>query len=175
MSRFTKVVIVASVVLAAAIVVGSKPPQQTNVSQAPTTVAFPGEAARPAAEPSALATAPAAEPKAALAPAPKAATVPAAGIPRLVDLGADQCIPCKLMAPILEELRREYAGRMHVEFIDVWKHPHAARPYRIYAIPTQIFYDASGRELARHQGYISKEDILSTWKRLGIDFAAGKS
>ena len=40
-----------------------------------------------------------------------------AGIPRLVDLGADTCIPCKAMAPILIELRTEYAGRLQVDFI----------------------------------------------------------
>jgi thioredoxin 1 len=94
------------------------------------------------------------------------------GIPRLVDLGADKCIPCKAMAPILVELRAEYAGRMQVDFIDVWKDPAAGDPYRIYAIPTQIFYDGSGKELTRHEGFISKADILATWKRHGFDFSA---
>ncbi len=97
---------------------------------------------------------------------------PATGIPRLVDLGADKCIPCKAMAPILVELRAEYAGRLQVDFIDVWKDPRAGDPYRIYAIPTQIFFDANGRELTRHQGFISKEDILATWRRLGVDFGS---
>ena len=92
--------------------------------------------------------------------------------PRLVDVGADACVPCKLMAPILDELRREYAGRMDVVFVDVWKNPGAGRPYGVYAIPTQIFYDASGRELARHQGFISKADILETWRTLGFEFEA---
>lgn len=94
------------------------------------------------------------------------------GIPRLVDLGADQCIPCKAMAPILVELRTEYAGRMHVDFIDVWKNPGAGEPYNIYAIPTQIFFDENGKELTRHEGFISKEDILATWKRFGVEFSA---
>ena len=53
---------------------------------------------------------------------------PRAAVPRLVDLGAGKCIPCKKMAPILEELKKEYAGRMEVEFIDVWKNPMPARP-----------------------------------------------
>jgi thioredoxin 1 len=91
------------------------------------------------------------------------------GLPRLVDVGADECIPCKLMAPILDELRQEYAGRMDVVFVDVWKNPGAGRGYGVYMIPTQIFYDAAGRELSRHQGYISKEDILETWRKLGVD------
>ena len=96
----------------------------------------------------------------------------AGGIPRLVDLGADKCIPCKAMAPILVELRAEYVGRLQVDFIDVWKDPSAGDPYRIYAIPTQIFFDGDGKELARHEGFISKADILGTWKRLGYDFSS---
>jgi len=96
----------------------------------------------------------------------------AGGLPRLVDLGADTCIPCKAMAPILLELRSEYAGRMQVDFIDVWKDPSAGDPYSIYAIPTQIFFDGNGKELTRHEGFISKADILATWKRFGYDFSS---
>jgi len=91
-------------------------------------------------------------------------------IPRLVDLGADKCIPCKMMAPMLEELREEYKGRLEVTFIDVWKNPSAGRQYGIRAIPTQIFFDASGRELYRHEGFFSKKDILAKWQELGIKF-----
>ena len=90
-------------------------------------------------------------------------------LPKLLDLGADKCIPCKMMAPILEELKREYAGRLEVEFIDVWKNPEAGQRYGIRMIPTQIFYDADGKELYRHVGFISKEDILSKWKELGVE------
>jgi thioredoxin 1 len=101
----------------------------------------------------------------------RGAAAETAGLPRLVDLGADTCIPCKAMAPILVELRVEYAGRLQVDFIDVWKDPSAGDPYNIYAIPTQIFYDGNGRELIRHEGFFSKADILATWKRFGFDFA----
>jgi thioredoxin 1 len=93
----------------------------------------------------------------------------AAKLPRLVDLGADKCIPCKAMAPILADLKNNYAGRLDVEFIDVWKNPDAAKPYKIKLIPTQIFYDAKGKERFRHQGFFSKEDILAKWKELGVD------
>jgi len=95
--------------------------------------------------------------------------VAATKLPKLLDLGADKCIPCKMMAPILEELKREYAGRLEVEFIDVWKNPEAGQRYGIRMIPTQIFYDADGKELYRHVGFISKEDILSKWKELGVE------
>jgi thioredoxin 1 len=102
----------------------------------------------------------------------KAAPVAAAKLPKLIDLGATKCIPCKMMAPILEELKKEYAGRMNVEFIDVWQNPDAGKQYGIEMIPTQIFFDASGKELFRHVGFFAKEDILAKWKELGVDLAA---
>jgi thioredoxin 1 len=90
-------------------------------------------------------------------------------LPRLLDLGADKCIPCKAMAPILKELKAEYAGRMDVEFIDVWKNPNAGKAYKIKLIPTQIFFDALGKERFRHEGFYGKEDILAKWKELGVE------
>ena len=96
-------------------------------------------------------------------------------LPKLVDLGADKCIPCKMMAPILEQLRKEYAGRMDVEFIDVWKNEGAGKKYGIKLIPTQIFYGADGKELFRHEGFFGKEDILGKWKELGVDLSGKAS
>ncbi len=96
------------------------------------------------------------------------------GLPALIDLGAGQCIPCKMMAPILEELKSEYEGTLIVEFIDVWKKPDEATKYDIKLIPTQIFLDASGKELFRHESFFSKEDILSKWKEFGIEVTKTK-
>ena len=98
----------------------------------------------------------------------------APAVPRLVDLGASRCIPCKMMAPVLKSLKQEYSGRMQVEFIDVWQDPEAGRKYGVQIIPTQIFYDAQGKELFRHEGYFAKEDILAKWKQLGVDFPETK-
>jgi len=103
-----------------------------------------------------------------------AVPVASAKLPRLLDLGAGKCIPCKLMAPILEELRKEYAGRMDVVFIDGWGNPDEGKKYGIEMIPTPIFYDAEGKELFRHVGFYGKEDILAKWKELGVD-VSGKS
>ena len=94
--------------------------------------------------------------------------------PRLVDLGANKCIPCKMMAPILEELKKEYAGRLLVEFIDVWQTPDAGKKFKINLIPTQIFFDAAGKELFRHEGFFAKKDILAKWKELGVDLGESK-
>ena len=98
--------------------------------------------------------------------------MPAKGLPRMVDLGADKCIPCKMMAPILEQLKSEYEGTLIVDFIDVWKNPDEGPKYGIKLIPTQIFFDASGKERFRHEGFISKEDILAKWKELGVDLTS---
>lgn len=91
-------------------------------------------------------------------------------LPKLVDLGADRCIPCKMMAPILEELKQEYKGKFDVEVIDVWKFPEAGNAYKIRLIPTQIFFDDKGKELYRHEGFMSKQDILKKWSELGYRF-----
>lgn len=91
------------------------------------------------------------------------------GLPRLVDLGRGFCIPCKMMAPILEELKEEYDGRLDVECIDVGKNREAVRKYGIRLIPTQIFLDGSGKEVFRHEGFMSKDDILEAWERHGVD------
>jgi thioredoxin 1 len=93
-------------------------------------------------------------------------------VPTLIDLGATKCIPCKMMAPILEELKTEYAGTFDVVFIDVWENPDAAKKHNINLIPTQIFFNADGKELFRHEGFFAKEDILAKWKELGVDLAA---
>lgn len=90
-------------------------------------------------------------------------------LPRLIDLGAGKCVPCKAMAPILEELKTLYKERFEVVFIDVWQNPDAAKPYSINLIPTQIFFDRDGRELYRHEGFFAKDDILAKWKELGIE------
>ena len=98
----------------------------------------------------------------------KAPSPTSQSLPLLVDVGADKCIPCVMMAPILEDLKKEYAGVLTVKFVDVWKNPEEARKYRVRGIPTQIFYSASGVELGRHFGFISKEGILRTFADLGI-------
>jgi thioredoxin 1 len=81
----------------------------------------------------------------------------------MVDLGAKTCIPCKMMAPILEELKVEYQGRAEVIFIDVWDAANEgkARAFKVMAIPTQIFYDRQGRETFRHIGFFDKKSIAA--------------
>jgi thioredoxin 1 len=89
-------------------------------------------------------------------------------LPRLVDLGSTTCVPCKMMAPILEELRREYQGQLAVDVIDVRTNRAAAELYGIRVIPTQIFIDAMGKERFRHEGFMAKGVILAKWSELGV-------
>ena len=67
------------------------------------------------------------------------------------------------------ELKRDYAGRFEVEFIDVWKDRGAGQKYGVRMIPTQIFFDSEGNELFRHEGFFAKEDILAKWKEFGVE------
>ena len=88
-------------------------------------------------------------------------------LPRLVDLGASRCVPCKMMVPVLESLKQDYAGRMQVEFIDVWKDPDAGKKYAVQIIPTQIFYDAAGKELFRHEAILPKTTFWRSGRSWG--------
>ena len=94
-------------------------------------------------------------------------------IPRLVELGG-KCILCKMMKPILEELKNDYAGRLRVDVFDALENPDIAAEYGVQIFPTQIFFDASGKELFRHEGFMSKEDILNKWKQLGVELTKTK-
>ena len=85
-----------------------------------------------------------------------------------IELGADRCIPCKAMQPIMREIAAEYAGKIQVVFYDVWKDPSPAQKYRIQLIPTQVFIDRSGKEISRHVGFYAKEEILTMLKEKRI-------
>jgi len=92
--------------------------------------------------------------------------VPVKGMVTMVDLGAKTCIPCKMMAPLLVELEKQYRGKAAVLFIDVREDYDAARKFGIRAIPTQIFYDKTGREVARHEGFMDKKSISDKLNQL---------
>ena len=85
-----------------------------------------------------------------------------------IELGADRCIPCKQMQPIMKEIAETYADRVQVVFYDVWKDPEPARKYGIQLIPTQVFVDQKGNEIFRHVGLFPKEEILEFLKKHGV-------
>jgi len=85
--------------------------------------------------------------------------IPVKNTVTIVDLGAKTCIPCKMMAPILEELKEEYKGRAEVIFIDVWEDRSKVKEFNLISIPTQIFYNKKGQEVYRHMGFLDEESI----------------
>ena len=90
------------------------------------------------------------------------------GAPPDAGSGPETCKPCIMMVAVMDELRKEYSNTLQVDFIDVNKDQAAARQYGIRAIPTQIFFNAEGKEIFRHLGYFPKEDIVAKFKELGI-------
>jgi thioredoxin 1 len=94
--------------------------------------------------------------------------VPVKGKVTMVDIGAKKCIPCKMMAPIMEELEKEYQDRAAIIFIDVWENKDQGPRFGIRAIPTQIFYDKDGKEVYRHEGFLEKKLIVERLEKLGV-------
>jgi thioredoxin 1 len=105
----------------------------------------------------------------ALEPSAPTAQLPVAGMVTMVDVGAAKCIPCKAMAPILEDLAKEYQGRAVIAFVDVRKHPEMNERFRVSGIPTQIFYDRQGHEVERHLGFLDREGIVKRLKQLDVN------
>lgn len=103
------------------------------------------------------------------------ATVPVQGMVTMVDLGAQKCIPCKMMAPILEKLEKAYGGTAAVVFIDVWKNKTQAQRFGVRAIPTQIFFDKEGKEVYRHVGFMDEKAIVDQLKKMGVEPAENTS
>ena len=94
--------------------------------------------------------------------------VPVKGMVTMLDLGADSCIPCKMMAPILTKMEKQYDGKAAIIFIDVWKHREQAKRFGIRAIPTQIFFNKEGKEIYRHVGFMGESAIVKQLKKMGV-------
>ena len=94
--------------------------------------------------------------------------IPVKGMVTMVDLGAKKCIPCKMMAPILEKLTKQYEGHAAIIFIDVWEDNSQGRKFGVRSIPTQIFYDKDGKEVHRHQGFLAEEAIIKQLAKMGV-------
>jgi thioredoxin 1 len=88
--------------------------------------------------------------------------------PSLVDFGASGCKPCDMMSPILETLRKKYAGKLNVVFIHVREQQILASRFGIQSIPVQVFYDKDGNEVFRHTGFFAQEEIEKKLKEIGV-------
>jgi thioredoxin 1 len=95
--------------------------------------------------------------------------IPEKGMVTLIDLGAKKCIPCKMMAPILQKLEKAYDGKARIIFIDVWENRDQAKRFGIEGIPTQIFFDKEGKEVYRHGGFMAEEAIHKQLAAMGVE------
>jgi len=89
------------------------------------------------------------------------------GKPILVDFGANACMPCRQLRPILKEIKKEYTGKASILVIDVYKYQDLAREYRVQLIPTLIFFNNEGKEAFRHVGAWDKDSIVNKLKEAG--------
>lgn len=112
-------------------------------------------------------------------------------LPVIVDFGADACVPCKEMAPVLEELNRTLQGKAVVKFVDVWKYKELAEGYPLRVIPTQFFFDKDGKPFkpsdaqksqmilyatqeskehlfTAHEGGMTREQLLAALEEMGV-------
>lgn len=108
-------------------------------------------------------------PSATKADVAKFSDVPVKGMVTMIDLGAKKCIPCKMMAPILAKMEKQFEGKAAIVFIDVWKYNEQARRFGIRTIPTQIFFNEDGKEIYRHVGFMDEKAIINQLKKMGVE------
>jgi thioredoxin 1 len=87
-----------------------------------------------------------------------------------VELGSVNCIPCKAMQKVMKAVKEKYGNQIRITFYDVWKEEqaHYAQDYNVRLIPTQVFLDANGKELMRHEGYFPEKDIDAFLQSKGL-------
>jgi len=92
----------------------------------------------------------------------------ASGKPVLVDFGANSCVPCRQLRPVLKDVRNEYSGKAEILVIDVYQYQNLAKEYKVMLIPTLVFFDSKGKEAFRHMGVLDKEKIVAKLKEIGM-------
>ncbi|HLO69209.1 MAG TPA: thioredoxin family protein [Holophaga sp.] len=91
-----------------------------------------------------------------------------AGTWTVVEFGGPTCVPCRRMQPILAGLQQRFGARAQVRNFYVTEHLKEAREYRIMAMPTQVVFDPSGKEVARHVGFWESQDFLAGLAKAGL-------
>lgn len=112
------------------------------------------------------------------------------GLPIVIDFGADTCIPCKEMAPVLSELNESLKGKAIIKFVDVRKYREIGKDFPMKTIPTQFFFDKDGNPYSPsdsidikftnynindkhvytvHQGGLTKDQMLTILEELGME------
>jgi thioredoxin 1 len=86
----------------------------------------------------------------------------------MLELGSEGCIPCEQMKPVMQKLSTDYQDRLEVVSVDVRKDRSAAQRFHVFAIPMQVFLDKNSKEIHRHFGYYSYEEIIPVLKKMGL-------
>ena len=90
------------------------------------------------------------------------------GKPVLVDFGANSCLPCRELRPVLKEIAAEHSEKAKVLVIDVYKNQNLAREHKVLMLPTLVFFDSKGKETFRNVGIMEKEKIIGKLKEIGM-------
>ena len=87
-----------------------------------------------------------------------------------IELGSENCVPCRMMQPVMEKVKKRHGDQVRVVFYDILKSDQRkyARKYGIRVIPTQVFLDKNGREYARHEGFFPYEELVKALEARGV-------
>jgi thioredoxin 1 len=88
--------------------------------------------------------------------------------PALYEFGAKTCIPCIQMKKVMAELTTSHGSQVEFRMVYTDEEKDLFRQYTIMLIPTQVFLDASGKEVDRHVGALTKEEVLKKLKELNL-------
>jgi thioredoxin 1 len=104
------------------------------------------------------------------------ATVTRKPLITFIELGSVNCIPCKAMQPVMKAIEAKYGSQISVVFHDVWKkdQEHFVKEYGVRIIPTQVFLDAQGKEIKRHEGFFSEKEIDRFLQSQGLTVVSGQ-
>ncbi len=90
------------------------------------------------------------------------------GKPVLVDFGANSCLPCRQMRPVLKEVSTEYSEKAKVLVLDAYKNENLVQEYKVFMLPTLVFFDSKGKEAFRNVGIMEKDKIIGKLKEIGM-------
>jgi thioredoxin 1 len=91
---------------------------------------------------------------------------PAPVRPILYDFGSGRCYSCQQMEKILQAVKNRYGSQVDIRLIYVEKDQDLARQYKVMLIPTQVFVDASGKEVFRHMGLFPQAELVKKLQEL---------
>ncbi len=90
------------------------------------------------------------------------------GKPALYEFGAKTCLPCIQMQKVMAELKTSHGNFVEFRMVYADENKELFSQYKIMLIPTQVFLDASGKEVDRHIGPLTKEEVLQKLKDLHL-------